>query len=153
MKLCSNCKEGHDTPTSTLCKPCKKEYMKQYYIDNKQAFLDRSKEQFHLYDIESRRKYYEKNKEKILKYSKEYSKKTNYRYEKTLEQRKIRYIKRKTRYHFSLSGMSCVKCNKGAECRHHTTRPIMFDKFDFLCNKCHNGIPKIIKSQEVNKNG
>lgn len=68
------------------------------------------------------------------------NKKTNYSSEKTSSERAKRYIKRKTRYHFSLEGMECEHCGADAECRHHTTSPIEFDAFEFVCNKCHKEI-------------
>ena len=63
---------------------------------------------------------------------KKWQKETNYKSEKTPKQRKIRYIKRKTRYHFPLFGNYCNICEDEAEVRHHTTKPIKYDKFDFL---------------------
>ena len=116
----------------------KKEYMKKYYLENKQVFLDRNKKNMKPEKYES---YYSKNKNKIKIKQKEYLKATNYKNEKTELQRKIRSIKRKTRYHFPLQkDTKCQLCNAMAQCHHHNTEPIKYDKFNFFCNKCHNGI-------------
>ncbi len=68
-------------------------------------------------------------------------KRNNYNTEKTESQRKVRYIKRKTRYHFPLKDQICVNCKSNlAVERHHTTAPIEFDKFKFLCHDCHTTV-------------
>ena len=99
------------------------------------------------------REWYQKNKEHKLKYKKEYLKKTNYKHEKTKEQLIIRNIKRRTRYHFPILGKKCI-CGNDAEVRHHTTNPIEYDKFDFLCKRCHKNIhSNIITGKKGVKNG
>jgi hypothetical protein len=69
-------------------------------------------------------------------------KKVNYKYEKTPEQRIIRNIKRQTRYYFPLLGHNCEFCGKKATEHHHNTKPIEFDKFNYICHSCHNEIAK-----------
>lgn len=90
-------------------------------------------------------RWYGKNRNKKIEYSKKYSKDTNYKHHKVEKQRIIRNIKRRTRYHFPLEGNNC-KCGKNAEVRHHTTQPIEYDKFDFLCKSCHKDVHKKSKS-------
>lgn len=102
--------------------------MKEYYKKNS----DKMKKQANNWRIKnpiSSIKY------KITKIA--YQKRVNYKYEKTEKERESRNIKRKTRYYFSLEGINCEYCGKSAQCRHHNTNPIKFDKFDFVCNKCH----------------
>ena len=89
----------------------------------------------------TKKKYYQKNKEPILKSQKKYRKETNYKDEKTPSQRKIRNIKRKTKYHFPIKNQLCQICliNK-AEQHYHTTKPIEVDQFIFICLDCHRKI-------------
>ena len=91
--------------------------------------------------IKNYKDFYIKNREKIIKNVMARIKKNNYASEKTPKQRLLRGIKRKTRYYFPLENNVCVKCgnNKILE-HHHTTNPIVFDKFSILCHNCHNNI-------------
>lgn len=123
-----------------------KEYKKKWYKTNKEKvkeigkkYRENNKDKVKESSRKSNRRSYVKNREERLSKSKLYVKETNYKYEKTESQRIIRNIKRKTRYHFPLEGNNC-KCGKNAEVRHHTTNPIEFDKFDFLCKLCHNKV-------------
>ena len=108
---------------------------------------------------ESQREYYKKNKAEICSAASKWAKdnpdkhtknsldslkRSNYKNEKTPQQREIRNIKRKTRYHFPLAGNSC-KCGVLAQVRHHTTDPIKVDKFKFMCNPCHKAEHEVIK--------
>lgn len=101
--------------------------------------------------IEYCREWYKKNKEKKLKYQKEYHKKTNYTYEKTLKERLNRSVKRKTRKTFSLKNQKCFKCGDKATEHHHNTLPIEFNKFKFVCHKCHIKIEREIKNKNICK--
>lgn len=83
------------------------------------------------------RKYYKKNRKTIIKKVKMRQKKTNYAYEKTPEARKRRSIKARTRLNFPLKGMKCQFCPAPATERHHTTDPLIFDWFVFVCHECH----------------
>ena len=96
------------------------------------------------------RKDFIKHKVERLKHKLDYMKKTNYKHEKTDAQRLIRNIKRKSRYHFQLDGMRCLLCGNCAEHRHHTTKPIEFDKFIFVCKKCHKNIHVNLKEVKQN---
>lgn len=91
------------------------------------------------------KKYYEKNKNKIIGNVKKRQQDTDYASEKTPAQKIIRNIKRKTRYYFRLNGHNCEFCTKKAEEHHHNTSPIEFDKFNFVCRKCHKNIHKNIR--------
>ena len=82
--------------------------------------------------------YYANNREEIAKKKKIKNQKTSYEYDRVESTRKKAIIRDKTRKMFPLKGQVCVKCGSDAEHRHHTTDPIEWDKFDFLCEKCHN---------------
>lgn len=84
--------------------------------------------------------YYKKNREKLIKYAVKNLKAKGYANEKTPEQKMIRNIKRRTRYHFPLEGHFCELCGEEATEHHHNTSPIEFDKFNFLCHECHMDI-------------
>ena len=83
------------------------------------------------------RRWYSKNKELHKNNIKERQKETNYSSKKTEIQKEIRNIKRRTRNHFPLKGKDCEICGDKAEVRHHTTNPIEYNKFEFLCHGCH----------------
>lgn len=83
------------------------------------------------------RKYYLSHRIQIINRVKMNQKKNNYCSEKTLKQRKIRYIKRRTRQLYPLEGHFCEVCSNKATERHHNTSPIEIDKFNYLCHKCH----------------
>ena len=85
---------------------------------------------------ESCRKWYRKNRKYKIAKSKQYQKDNNYACEKTEKQREVRYIKRKTRSLFPITNQKC-KCGFQATEHHHTTNPIEFDKFIYVCHKCH----------------
>lgn len=85
-----------------------------------------------------REKYYEDNREHILKMCSKARKKNNYSNEKTGQRKIDALVRSKTRKRFPLKGNLCNFCNEPAEHRHHTTKPIEFDKFDFLCEDHHN---------------
>lgn len=52
-------------------------------------------------------------------------------------------IRSKTNKKFPLTNQKCIKCGGSAECHHHTTNPYQYDKFDFMCNKCHGVLHRI----------
>lgn len=135
MGKCNKCNVNEINTNSGMCKLCKKEYMKKYYLENKEKFSN-------VHIRECQRKRYIKNRERILETQKIYNKTIGYKCEKTPKQRKIRVIKRLTRRHFPLCGQKCILCNRKAEHRHHTTEPIQYDKFEFLCKSCHVDIHK-----------
>lgn len=89
---------------------------------------------------EYQREYYLKNRDKRIKDQLEYQKLINYKNQKTPSQRFIRNIKRKTRYHFPLEEHKCEFCGGIATEHHHNTRPIEFDKFNYICRDCHTKI-------------
>ncbi len=125
--------------------------------------------------------YYRKKREEIRKYQKEYSKvnkeklaiktkewqsrnrdlvnerqrkrriRTNYSDEKTPYQRKIRNIKRRTRYKYPLGKEKCKYCDEIATEHHHTTNPITIDNFEYVCHKHH--IQAERHQKEVKHNG
>jgi len=93
--------------------------------------------------------YYKNHKEERKKYQREYSKYIKYANEKGKEQRRVRYIKRRTRQIFSIEGHYCEFCGKKATERHHYTEPIEIDKFNFVCHECHQIQNRIKKEKEV----
>jgi len=131
-KLCNRCNEREIDTNSGMCMDCKKAYMKIYYQNNKDKFISKNPN-----NKKYAREYYEKNKDKLKEYAKNRRIETNYKYEKTDKERHDRSIKRITREMFKIDGEKCIKCGKFAECRHHTSDPIEFDKFDFMCDICH----------------
>ena len=111
---------------------------------------------YNSYCTECTKKYsserYKKNIKKIRKQVMNRLKKTNYAKEKTPEQKTIRMIKRKTRRKFPFNGVLCSECNQNkATDRHHTTTPIVFDKFKFLCHSCHCKVHGMNSYKEVKK--
>ena len=83
------------------------------------------------------KEWYIKNRDKKIKYTKEYQKINNYGSEKTREQRKIRWIKRKTRQKYPIFRHFCEFCGNKATEHHHNTKPIEANKFNFCCHDCH----------------
>ena len=110
-----------------------KQNSKKYYTKNKENINKKKRDRYNN-DIEFRRK--------INNQSREYVKRTGYAKEKTPKQRKLRYIKSRTRILYSLEGEFCKYCNKPAEHRHHNTKPIEIDKFKFVCKECHKKLHK-----------
>lgn len=86
----------------------------------------------------------------IKEYQINHLKDTNYKSEKNYMQRKIRYIKRRTRQIYSLEGHNCEFCGNPATERHHNTKPIEVDKFNYVCHECHQFQNKL-KKQEVKR--
>jgi len=83
------------------------------------------------------REWYKKNKEYYKNKVIERLKENNYSYEKNEKQKRIRYIKRRTRLLYPLKGHHCEFCGAKATEHHHNTHPIKIDKFNFVCHKCH----------------
>lgn len=79
------------------------------------------------------------------KLSLSYNRKNNYKNEKTPYQRAIRYIKRLTRSKYPLLNKHCAYCQEPATERHHTTRPITVDNFEYLCHDHHLNAHRRIK--------
>ena len=97
------------------------------------------------------RRWYLKNREYHINKVQKYQKDTNYVSEKSEKQRKLRYIKRRTRFLFPLANQKC-KCGEQATEHHHTTQPIAIDKFEFVCHKCHIQIHENIRLK-IDSNG
>lgn len=82
--------------------------------------------------------WYRINRDYAINHTKEYQKKTNYASEKTPEQRKLRYIKRRTRMlHPLFKAIKCEFCENGSVEHHHNSEPIQVDNFNFVCHPCH----------------
>lgn len=103
-----------------------KEWAKEYYLKNKERIKEQSK------------RWRKENRIRFNELNLNYQKKTNYKDVKTPEQKEIRKEKFKTRYYFPL--FKCIKCNfceSPAIEHHHYTKPIKFDKFNYVCSPCH----------------
>ena len=101
MKLCKKCnttkeflefskKKSNKDGLNNWCKECNKEYLKNYYLENKELYSDRSKEYYELnsniikenskkwresnieYTKEYHKKYYSENKEELSEYKKDH---------------------------------------------------------------------------------
>jgi len=83
------------------------------------------------------KEWYLKNRLKKINKTKAHQKRTNYASEKTPKQRRLRYIKRRTRLLYPLGRKQCDFCNKIAEEHHHTSFPIEVHKFVYCCHNCH----------------
>lgn len=83
---------------------------------------------------------YRRDREKILKATKAWRQKNGYADCKTPKSMENTRIRRKTRYWYPLGDNTCQFCHKPAKHRHHTTTPLKFDKFLFLCKKHHDWI-------------
>lgn len=86
---------------------------------------------------EKNRKYYQSHRESIIKRIRANQIRDNYSLEKTPKQRRIRFIKRKTRKYFPLENKRCDFCFNAATEHHHNTDPIQFDKFNYVCHEHH----------------
>lgn len=93
--------------------------------------------------------YYQDNKDKITERIRSNSKNNNYKNEKTPEQRKIRNVKRQTRYYHPLTNKKCQLCGQPATEHHHTTEPISVNDYIFVCHHCHLIVHRLIKLQEI----
>ena len=80
---------------------------------------------------------YLRRREYFLRKIKEWNQKNGYASDKRPERKKDQLIRAKTRNKYPLKGETCLFCDKFAEHRHHTTKPIEIDKFMFLCEAHH----------------
>lgn len=110
-------------------------YHQKYYRENIDKFKEYNSKHKQI-RLERSKKWQKDNPKKAKELNLKSIKKNNYKSEKTLKQRKLRMIKRKTRFRYPLEGNQC-SCGQLAQCRHHTTNPIEADKFIFMCNPCH----------------
>lgn len=101
-------------------------------------------------------RYLRNNHNKVLNYRRDYLKKINHKFDKIPLRKNYHSIIATTQYYFPLELKTCEHCGKKAEVHHHTTKPIVFDKFKYLCKKCHYDIHQIGSrigySQEENVN-
>ena len=143
---CEVCKT-EDAKSKNMCDSCRLKKWRRDNPDKIKAYLERT--------VDRRKAYYEKNRTKIKKVIDDYyannreeiarkkrikNQKTNYEYDRVESTKRDSLVRRKTNSKFPLSGQKCVKCGSKAEHRHHTTKPLIFDKFMFLCEACHNTI-------------
>ena len=98
------------------------------------------------------RRWYLKNREYHINKVQKYQKDTNYVSEKSEKQRKLRYIKRRTRQIYPLEGHNYEFCGKKATERHHNTTPIKVDNFNYVCPNCHKIANQLLKGG-IYKNG
>lgn len=100
--------------------------------------------------VEKQKKHYILNKKSEIKRIQGIQKNSGYSHEKTVKQKALRMIKRKTRLHFPIAGKRCKFCKAVATERHHYTDPIKFNKFYFVCHDCHYKQDNLIRVQ-INK--
>ena len=144
---CNQCNISPAKGNTGMCDSCRLKKWRRDNPDKIKAYLERT--------IDRRKAYYEKNKEKnkngrdiyyannrkeIARKKRIKNQRTNYEYDKTELKIKNMRIRSKTNKNFPLAKQKCVKCGANAEQHHHTTKPIVFDKFIFLCERCHNTI-------------
>ena len=95
---------------------------------------------------EEMREWYKQNREHHIAKVQARQRATNYESEKTESQRKIRYIKRRTRklypiieskFSFFKKREKCEFCGMFAKEHHHYTNPPEIHKFNFTCHDCH----------------
>ena len=86
---------------------------------------------------EEMREWYKQNREHHIAKVQARQRETNYEAEKTESQRKIRYIKRRTRKLHPIVNQHCKFCPLFAVEHHHTTNPPKIDEFVFVCHDCH----------------
>ncbi len=131
---------------------------REYYRENKKEICKKEKQK-RKDNLEEHRKkdreYYEKNRDKILKRKLAYAKKTNYKssrkFQEKPEIKELNRIRDKTKHTYPLKNKRCERCNSKAEEHHHTTKPYKFDKFWYVCRKCHKKIHKEGKNALLEK--
>jgi len=109
-----------------LNKMDRKEYFKEYYENNRDKLLPKQKEY--------KKKQYWKDRKRLLKENQEYYKE---RYNSDEQFKREMQIRNKTRLKFPLKNKKCENCGNKAEEHHHNTKPIEFDKFNYVCKGCH----------------
>lgn len=144
-------------------KQSSKKYREKYTERNKEYYrMNREKA------IKSSKEWKQNNKEKVKEYKREWEKnnpnkvremKKKYFSNPSAKEKRNKYfrekrkelvfnsrakIRRKTQRNFPLINKKC-SCGSIAECHHHNTEPYQYDKFDFMCNGCHNKIHKDLK--------
>lgn len=144
-EVCNQCRKADARGNTHMCDSCRLKKWRKDNPDKIKAYLERTVDRRKAYYEKNRKKlkkerdsYYANNREEIARKKKIKNQKTNYEYDRVESTRKKAIIRDKTRKMFPLKGQVCVKCGADAEHRHHTTNPIEWDKFDFLCEKCHN---------------
>lgn len=144
---CLVCNTQDSKGKTGLCDSCRLKKWRKDNPDKIKAYLKRTKDRRKAIYEKNKDKikkerdiYYADNREEIAKKKKIKNQKTNYEYDRVESTRKKAIIRDKTRKKFPLDGQMCVKCGADAEHRHHTTEPMIFDKFIFLCEECHNTI-------------
>jgi len=90
------------------------------------------------------REWYKRNREHHIAKVQARQRETNYESEKSERQKKIRYIKRRTRMLYPLfkgflfkKRKKCEFCGMFAKEHHHYTNPPEIHKFNFTCHDCH----------------
>ena len=83
------------------------------------------------------KEWYKKNREHHISKVRNRQIANNYEAEKTEKQRKLRYIKRRTRLLYPLGRKKCEFCGFKATEHHHFTIPLKVHEFNFVCHDCH----------------
>ena len=141
---CEVCKT-EDAKSKNMCDSCRLKKWRKDNPDKIKAYLERTVDKKNAYYEKNRDKikkgidaYYANNREEIARKKRIKNQKTNYEYDRVESTKRNKAVRSETNKKFPLAGEKCVKCGVDAEQHHHTTKPIVFDKFIFICEKCHN---------------
>lgn len=127
---------------------------KKYYEKNKDEINRKTREYRKKTEVKERisennKDYHKKNKDKINERKREYSKRPEIRkrkaeirreYNKLPKIKEINKIRDKTKHNFPLANKKCKICKGTAKHHHHYTNPYKFDKFWYVCIKCHEEV-------------
>jgi len=116
-----NCSRCGMKSKRVYCPKCKALYDKKYKFKNKLKIMKQAKQ------------YYQLNKIKIDEYNRTYLK----TYQETIKRKNLRAIRALTRIYFPITNQKCNFCKSRAKQHHHYINPIEYDKFYFVCKKCH----------------
>ena len=121
----------------------KKKYRLEHLEEMKKQEKDRRERNIEV-SRQKEREYYKKNAPKIIQRKHEEAKARGFPYQKKYMQRpevkEKNKIRDKTKHQFKLEGKKCKFCDEDAKQHHHTTDPYEFDKFWYVCLKCHKKI-------------
>ena len=141
---CEVC-QTEEAKSKNMCDSCRLKKWRRDNPDKIKAYLERTVDRRKAYYEKNRAKikkgidaYYANNREEIARKKRIKNQRTNYEYDRVESTMRNKAVRSKTNSKFPLAGQKCVKCGVDAEQHHHTTKPIVFDKFIFICEKCHN---------------
>lgn len=131
--------------------PNKIREMRNRWAENNPQKVKLSNQKYHQKpEIRAKEKEYQaeyhlENKETIGEYKKGYQK----RYARIPKQKFNISMRDKTSRLFPITSQKC-SCGNLAECHHHNSDPYQYDKFDFMCNPCHNTLHNNLRGNITN---